>query len=184
MKLIEINKSRYRKHLNIIIIAFIGVFMVFALIFGQALIAMFGEAVVKGESSNFRYNLAGVILALLACIAILSQLRDKAFFTEVYYVWQLKQIINLIYRKLSNIKKAANNAENKHYLSALTVLYYYYKASQQLYLLDDNTITLSTINKELNSIKEKISALNTKISSDDFNKEMLLLFKTQQTEEG
>ncbi|MBL4911172.1 MAG: DUF3087 domain-containing protein [Alteromonadaceae bacterium] len=180
MKLTEINKTRYRKHLNIIIVAFIAVFMVLALIFGQALIAMFAQTSTNVESNNFRYNLAGVILALLACAVILSQFRSKPFFTEVYYVWQLKQIINQIYRKLSVIKKVINNSEHKHYLSALTVLYYYYKASQQLYLLDDNTITLSSINKELDRVEEKISILNQVISTDDFNKEMLVSFKAEQ----
>jgi len=180
MKLIDINKARYRKHLNIIIIAFIAVFMTLALIFGQTLIAMFGDTIVNDGSSNFRYNFAGVVLALLACAAILSQLRNKTFFTEVYYVWQIKQLINLIYRKLAVIKKVAAESDHKNYHSALTVLYYYYKASQQLYLLDDNTITLSSINKELSSIEEKISLADKNITIDDFNKAMLALFKAEQ----
>jgi len=174
MKLIDINKTRYRNHLNKIIIGFIAVFMLLALVFGQGLIAIFTDSVVNGEqSNNFRYNLAGVILALLACAAILSQLREHPYFHEVYYVWRLKQVLNLIYRKLRFIKAKAEQNET----SALIILNYYYQASQQLYLLDDNTITISSLNKELESVKEKISTLGLNISTDDFEQSMLKSYK-------
>jgi len=170
MKLIDINKARYRKHLNSIIIGFIVVFLFLSLAFGQGLIAVFTDNVANTEqNSNFRYNLAGVILALLACAAILSQLRDHQFFREVSYVWRLKQVLNLIYRKLSVIKAKAEQNE----ISALIVLNYYYQASQQLYLLDDNTITMSSLNKELDNVNAKISSLGLNISTDDFEKSML-----------
>ena len=91
MTLIDINKQVYRKHLNIIIIGFIIVFMLLALIFGQGLIAIFADGQAStAQQSNFRYNLVGVVFALIACMVILSQLREQPFFKEVYYVWQLK----------------------------------------------------------------------------------------------
>jgi DUF3087 family protein len=170
MKLIDINKARYRKHLNIIIISFIATFTLLSVVFGQSLIAIFSD----GSGNNFRFNLAGVILGLLACAAILNQLRNHSFFYEVYYVWQLKQIINRIFRKLKSLKSAANNND----VNALIILNYYYHASLKLYLLDDNTLTLSTINKDLTKTQEKIASLNLSISSDDFTKEILTSFKT------
>jgi len=173
MKLIEIDKVRYRKHLNIIIVGFIGVFMFLALVFGQGLIAIFSDVVATGEQgSNFRYNLSGVILAFLACAVILSQLREHHFFYEVYYIWRLKKVLNLIYRKLATIKVKAKQND----ISALVILNYYYQASQQLYLLDDNTITLSTLNKELGDLKDKIADLDVNISTDDFNQSMLSVY--------
>ncbi len=165
MKLIEINKARYRKHLNIIIVGFILGFTLLSLIYGQVLIALFSD----GEGSNFRYNLTGVILGLFTSAIVLSKLREHDFFKEVYYVWQLKQLMNLIYRKLKKIKAQADEND----VNALIILLYYYQASQQVYLLDDNTLTLSTTTKALADIQEKISSLNLTLSGDDFNKSML-----------
>ncbi|PCI60784.1 MAG: hypothetical protein COB35_08020 [Gammaproteobacteria bacterium] len=177
MTLIDINKQVYRKHLNIIIIGFIIVFMLLALIFGQGLIAIFADGQAStAQQSNFRYNLVGVVFALIACMVILSQLREQPFFKEVYYVWQLKQVINLIYRKLSLIKKQA--AKNDH--SALIILNYYYQASQQLYLLDDNTITLSSLNKEFDKVQKQINQLELPISIADFDKDLLKKFNTKK----
>jgi len=178
MKLIDIDKTRYRKHLNIIIIAFIAVFMALSLAFGQGLIAVFAENNGAEQTSNFRYNLAGVVLALLACAAILSQLREKDFFYEVYYVWQIKQLINLIYRKMTVIKNIAAQTEHPNNRSALIVLYYYYQAATQLYQLDDNTLTLSSLTKDKEALQVQINALNISIDSEDFDKNMLALFKS------
>ena len=66
MQLMNIDKARYRKHLNIVIVGFIATLLVLALTFGQLLILSFGEE----EVNNFRFNLLGVILSLLACMAI------------------------------------------------------------------------------------------------------------------
>ena len=54
MKLLDVNKARYRKHLNIVIGAMIISLMFFGISFGQILIAVLSD----GEGSNFAYNLA------------------------------------------------------------------------------------------------------------------------------
>ena len=76
MQLLNINKSRYRKHLNMVIVGFIAVLLTLALVFGQLLIAAFAEEGV----SNFRYNFLGVVLALFACAAILHSVKNSDFF--------------------------------------------------------------------------------------------------------
>jgi len=90
MQLVNIDKTRYRKHLNIVIVGFIVTLLILALTFGQLLILSFGQENVN----NFRYNLLGVVLSLLACMAALHSLKNSAFFKEIYYVWQMKQIQN------------------------------------------------------------------------------------------
>ena len=165
MQLIKIDKTRYRKHLNIIIVGFITVLLVLALVFGQLLIASFGQEGI----SNFKYNLLGVILSLLACAAILHQLKSSAFFTEIYYVWQVKQLQNLIYRKLKKIKAAASNGEN----DALIILSFYYQSLQQVYQLDDNTLTITKVNKDQSDLQEIIANKNLDISAEQFDKKLL-----------
>ncbi len=169
MQLIDIDKTRYRKHLNIAIVGFIGTLFILALIFGQVLIASFAQEGVN----NFRYNLLGVILSLLACAATLQTLKNSDFFTEIYYVWQVKQIHNLIYRKLKKIKTAANNDD----INALVILFFYYQSLKQVYLLDDNTLTISKVEQDLTDLQEKITRKNLTISEAQFNKKLLAAYR-------
>ena len=69
---------------------------------------------------------------------------------EVLYVWKLKQIHNKIYRKLKNIKAAASTDD----LKALTILKFYYTTQRQVFELDNNTLTMSSVTKELETIEE------------------------------
>lgn len=187
MQLIEINKKRYRKHLNIIIVGFIVSLLVLSLAFGALLISLFstvGEVSVMTEAamnsaqgaaepeSNFRYNLLGVILALLANAAILNTVRKSEFFKEAYYVWQVKQLQNLIYRKLKKIKVAAFDGE----ANALIILAFYYQSQIQVYELDDNTITLSAIRKDHDKVLAKIDELNLSVGSEQFTKALISLY--------
>ena len=43
MKLIEVDKARYKKHLNIVIVGFISSLLVLSLLFGSVLIALFSD---------------------------------------------------------------------------------------------------------------------------------------------
>ncbi len=165
MQLMNIDKARYRKHLNIAIVGFITILLVFALVFGQLLIISFAQE----GLSNFRYNLLGVILSLLACMAILHTLKRTDFFKEIYYVWQVKQIQNLIYRKLKKIKVAAKASEQ----AALIILTFYYQSLQQVYQLDDNTLTIAKVNKDLTELQETIANKNLTINAEQFDKKLL-----------
>ncbi|UUO25149.1 DUF3087 domain-containing protein [Colwellia sp. M166] len=190
MKLKDIEKSVYRKHLNIIIVSFIASLLILALAYGQGLIMLFADTAiispeptiiatgeVAGElasdaaatDSNFSYNFLGVLLALLSCVFALHRLRSSAFFNEVYYVWQVKQQQNLIYRKLKKIKAAADNED----VNALIILHFYYTSLKQIYLLDDNTLTISKLNKDLSELNTRLENKNLTISTDQFDKSML-----------
>jgi len=169
MQLMNIDKARYRKHLNIVIVGFIATLLVLALIFGQLLILSFGQE----EVNNFRFNLLGVVLSLLACMAALHTLKTSDFFKEIYYVWQVKQIQNLIYRKLKKVKKAAKDLEQE----ALIILTFYYQSQLQVYQLDDNTLTISKVNKEIADLQEAIADNNLTINAEEFDKKLITSFK-------
>jgi len=168
MQLMKIDKSRYRKHLNIVIVGFIATLLILALAFGQLLIMGFSEE----GANNFRFNLLGVILSLLACMAALHTLKTSEFFKEIYYVWQIKQIQNLIYRKLKKVKNAADNLEQE----ALIILSFYYQSQQQVYQLDDNTLVISKVNKELADLEALITENNLTISAEQFTKKLITSF--------
>lgn len=185
MNLKNIEKSIYRKRLNIIIVSFIASLLLLALAYGQGLIALFSDlanvavepakkiaadTVNTGEQdSNFKYNFLGVVLALATCAFALHRLKNIAFFTEVYYVWQVKQQQNYIYRKLKKIKAAAENDD----VNALIILNFYYASLKQIYLLDDNTLTMSKLNKDICELDSKIESKQLTITTEQYQQSLL-----------
>ena len=165
MQLINIDKALYRKRLNIVIAGFIASLTILALAFAQLFILYFAQEGV----SNFKYNLLGVVLALLACAAILHSIKGSDFFKEIYYVWQLKQLQNKIFRKLVKIKADANEGDE----NALIILLHYYQSLKLVYLLDDNTLTISKVEKDLNSVNETIANKNLTLTAEQFDKSLL-----------
>ncbi len=168
MKLQDINKNRYRKHINIVIVALIVSLMAMALSFGQLFIAMLGTP----DGDNFIFNISGVVLAGVICLMVLLNIRQHNFMTEVYYVWQLKQSMNKIYRKLTKVEAAKEEGD----INAITILNFYYAASSQLYKLDDNTITMDSLQIEINKLQALIESKNLSISTADYDPSMLEAF--------
>jgi len=184
MQLIEIDKARYRKHLNIVIVGFIASLLILSLAFGTILINIFStvevsnveqvvnattELVQGEEKTNFKYNLLGVLLALFANALFLHRVKSSDFFKEVYYVWQIKQIQNLIFRKLKKIKAAAKTGEKQ----ALIILSFYYQSQKLVYTLDDNTITITTVEKEIANIEQLINDNNVEVDATEFDKSLI-----------
>ncbi|MFT6901124.1 MAG: hypothetical protein ACJAXS_001312 [Colwellia sp.] len=184
MTLKDINKKTYRSKLNQVIVGFIITLAILAIAFGAILISIFADPLALDtlanattasaeQGSNFRYNFLGVILALLACAAILQQLKNTPFFNEIYYVWQLKQIQNIIYRRLKKIKQASVNGDEK----ALIVLKFYYASLKQLYNLDDNTLTMSSLEADIALLDQLIIEYGKEISTEQFTKVLLSSYK-------
>lgn len=166
MKLKNIDKAIYRKHLNKVIVGFIITFLILAVLFGQLFIAIFaGQA-----ENNFWFNFSGVVLALIFSLTIINHLKHHKFMTEVYYVWKMKQQINYIYRKLAVIKTQALQQSD---VSALIILSFYYKACRQLYTLDDNTITLSSLDRDEQVLMVHLNNHNLTVDVNDYQQQLL-----------
>lgn len=174
MQLKEIEKALYRKRLNIVIASFVVGLLILALGLSSAMIAVFGDFMIENtvgelEVNNFRYNLLGVILSVLACAAVLQRIKGKAFFKEIYYVWCLKQLHNKIYRKAKKIKLAAKNDD----VNALIILNFYYHSRKQVYLLDDNTLTIPELEKDIRQLDETIADKNLTVTLSQFEESLL-----------
>lgn len=179
MKLIEIDKKRYKKHFNLVSVALVIALSVLSLAFGALFIAAFGsngsesmtgESMTgEGPTGNFHLNLLGVILAAVTCVLVMFRIKDAPFMTEVYYVWRLKALHNRIYRRLKAIKVAAKNQD----LNALIILNYYYESLKQVYFLDNNTLTMSKVEKDITELHHTIAEHNLTVSLDQFDEEML-----------
>jgi hypothetical protein len=170
MQLLKIDKSTYKKRLNIITIALVAALALLSVGFGSLLIANFGAQQGTTESTgNFHLNLIGVIAAAIVCASAMSFLKETPYFHEVYYVWRLKALQNRIYRKLKGIKeRGASNDRD-----ALIILNFYYRSLKEVYLLDNNTLTLPELETNISQIQQQIEDLNLEISIDDFNDNLL-----------
>jgi len=165
MILQKIDKVTYRNRLNKVIAAVISSLLIIALGVSTLLIHLIG----KEDGSNFMINLVGVCIAACIVGAILYRVRVLPFMFEVLYVWRLKQELNAIYRKSAKLKPAlALNNKN-----ALIVTYFSLKGSIQLYELDDNDLTLSSLKKDLLELEEKIQSLDLVICTADYHRGLL-----------
>ncbi|MCL1092235.1 DUF3087 domain-containing protein [Shewanella kaireitica] len=171
MQIMHVDKQSYRKNTNIVIATFVASLAILALVFGTLLIQFFGTVIVPddGSTGNFHLNVLGVILSLAVCSAVLNSQKNKPYMREVYYVWRLKQLHNQIYRKLAKIKLAAENNDT----NAFIILSFYFASLKQVYSLDNNTLTISTVEKDLNQLNEKIASLGLTISAEQFEPELL-----------
>ncbi|MEH6347299.1 MAG: DUF3087 family protein [Bermanella sp.] len=166
MELVEINKGRYRKHLNIVIALVIVGLMGLALLFGQSLIVLLSSP----QEDNFIFNIVGVAMAAVICLFVIWSVRGHQFMNEVVYVWHLKQGLNQIYRKNTKIEKAAFDEDNE---TAMVILNYYYHASRQLYQLDDNTITLESLQERVDKLQQAMDVKNLNPKPSDYSAAML-----------
>ncbi|QOL24944.1 DUF3087 family protein [Thalassotalea sp. LPB0316] len=170
MILIDIDKATYRKHLNVVIVSFVLGFALLSLLFGQLLISQFSSGI-EGES-HFRFNLIGVVIGLAISSFVLSHMRKHEYFKEIYYVWQLKQLQNAIYRKVAKIKPKALAGD----IDALQVMDFYYRSLAQVYELDNNTLTMNELVKNHQIIKDKAQEYHINLEQTRFDKAVLSKF--------
>ena len=168
MQLVEIDKQRYRKHLNIVIALCIAALVIGSLGIAQTLIALYPSA----EGTHFHWNLLGVIVTAIGIGLTLKHYKPHPFMREVVYVWELKKVLNLITRKMKKIKAEAEEGN----VTALLALQFNYSGSRQLWTLDDNTILMDELAVEqakLNALLEKFSVT---LDLSQFIKENLQAF--------
>ena len=174
MKLQKINKEEYRKKMNLLLVSLVGSLALFAIVFGSILIEVFGSAgSVTGEATgNFHLNVLGVILSVALNAFIASRVKGHNYFKEALYVWNLKQIHNKIYRKLKRIQPKAEQGDRE----ALSILYFYYTTQKQVYDLDNNTLTIKTVQKSLDNIVELSEKWSIELDIETFSKDLVAKF--------
>ncbi|WP_146449405.1 DUF3087 family protein [Vibrio kanaloae] len=174
MKLQKINKEEYRKKMNLLLVSLVGSLALFAIVFGSILIELFGSVgSVTGEATgNFYLNVLGVILSVALNAFIASRVKGHDYFKEALYVWNLKQIHNQIYRKLKRIQPKAEQGDR----DALTILYFYYTTQKQVYDLDNNTLTIKTVQQSLDNILELGDKWSIELDIEDFSKDLIAKF--------
>lgn len=168
MLLIEIDKTRYRRHFNIVMIACVAFLVVSSLTISQILIAIFPSQ----TGSHFHWNLLGVVVSVLIVGAVFRHYKENPFLTEVFYVWKLKQALNLVSRKMLKLQNAAKMGD----ANAMLALQFSYAGSRQLWMLDDNTITLTNLDKSQAELDELLKKYNITVDINQYDSDLLKAF--------
>ena len=168
MLLIEIDKTRYRKHFNIVMGAVIAFLVVASLAIAQLLIALYPAA----EGSHFHWNLLGVIVSVIITVIFININKQHPFLIEVLYVWKLKQALNLVTRKMRKLLIAAKMGDK----NAMLALQFSYSGSRQLWTLDDNTITLANLEKSQAELDALLEKYDLTVDIKEYHSDLLKLF--------
>ncbi len=168
MKLIDIDKTRYRRHLNRVLIGCGLALAAGSLLVSQTLIVLFPDP----DGSHFHWNALGVLLTAAAVGLGLSKYRHHDYLTEVLYVWELKQSLNRITRKMRKLEAAARQGD----ADALLALQYSYAGSRQLWKLDDNIIIMDELNAKQAQLDTLAAQFNLTLNIDDYDDRILKRF--------
>ncbi|MFT6102455.1 MAG: hypothetical protein ACJA2B_000897 [Candidatus Endobugula sp.] len=168
MKLIDINKTRYRRHLKLVMAGCAVGLGIGSLALSQLLIMFFPDE----SGSHFHWNLLGVVISGVAIAWLLNKYRKHDFMTEVVYVWELKQVLNKINRKMLTLEAAGREGN----VDALLAMHYSYAGLRLLWELDDNTLTMDELaikQAELEGMAEKRNLI---LYVDDYDERILKQF--------
>jgi hypothetical protein len=168
MQLIEINKTRYRKHLNLVIVGCISGLIIGSLAISQTLIGLFPDE----SGSHFNWNLLGVVITTVTIAWLLNKYRTHNFMTEVVYVWELKQSLNKINRRMPKLKVASSEGS----VDALLAIHYSYAGSRLLWQLDDNTLVMDELAMQQAELDRKAAEFNLTLNVDDYDERILTRF--------
>ena len=168
MLLIDIDKSRYRCHLNIALAICISFLLVSSLAIAQLLIAVFPAE----TGTHFHWNLLGVILSVVIVVIAFKYNKQHPFLHEVVYVLDLKHALNLISRKMAKLQQAAEMGDR----NALLALQFSYTGSRKLWLLDGNTITLDRLDDSQEALDALLVKYKLTLDITQYNSELLKLF--------
>ena len=165
MSLEDIDQKIYTKRLRLVMLAVVVALCVISIPFSAVLIVLIGSA----EGGNVILNAIGVAVAAVIVVAVLKRTSGHPWMHEVVYVWRLKQQLNRITRKFKAVTEAAERGER----DAIIALNFSYRGSEQLYILDNNTITLDDLRHKITALDAQICDLELEVSVDDYREELL-----------
>lgn len=168
MRLENINKPRFKKHLN----WFQGSLVVALLLLSVGLSQLYIALWSTGDS-NFWLNVAGVASAVMLLAAVVNHIKDKPFMYEIMYVWRLKNELMRVYRHTKPLEAALAKGESYAYV----IKYFHLHGSRHLYLLEDNTVTMDDLNRQINEFDKVLAERNLSITVEDYHPDLLTKLK-------
>ncbi|MCR8923436.1 DUF3087 domain-containing protein [Dasania sp. GY-MA-18] len=170
MQFKPVDKSQYKQRYKTVGIALVAALVILALSLSTLFVALWGDA---NTGDNFWLNFSGVALAAFISAAILRHYKGHPYMSELSYVWDLKQELNQINRKLKKIRDAAAQGD----ATALLILQYYYQGCEQLWTLDDNTLVMEELKQWQAELQNWLTQFAISVDAGDYKRALLLAYK-------
>lgn len=147
-------------------------FIVLAMALSGLAVLVFGTP----GGDNFRYNLGGVIAAVIASAALMKlKLWDQPWMAAAVYGWQLKR--NLM--RVTNVMHQVTDAVQAGNPQAMKLLRFYHLGLTQMHQLDGNSSSLSQMVHEIDRHKERMEALGLDIEQNRLDPQWLAALKAK-----
>lgn len=148
----DLDPLAYRQRTRRASIRIMLVFAVSAMLLSAGLTTWLGQP----ETSNFRWNLTGVILGVLFTSALTGSLfRKQIWMQDSVYGWRLKRCLMRIGNRMHALKPAVETGEP----TALCILRFYHLALYQMHQLEGNETGTTDLIAEMNNHHERLQAL-------------------------
>ena len=164
MKLENIDKSLFKKRLNRFQGGLVAGLLVLSLLLSQLFIALWSDS-----DSNTLLNLAAVAVSAFLLAGVVNAIKDKPYMAEITYARRLKSELNRIYRASRKLEKALEDEREV----AFVIRYFQLHGSRHLYQLEDNTLTLDDLNRQIAEFDERLAALGLSPTVEDYAPELL-----------
>ncbi|SEN55852.1 Protein of unknown function [Pseudomonas sp. ok272] len=147
-------------------------FIVLAMGLSALAVLLFGTP----GGDNFRYNLGGVIAAVIVSAALMKfKLWDQPWMAAAVYGWQLKR--NLM--RVTNVMHQVTDAVQAGNPQAMKLLRFYHLGLTQMHQLDGNSSSLSQMVHEIDRHKESMQALGLDTEQNRLDPQWLAVLKAK-----
>lgn len=148
----KIDPETYRQNTRKSSFILIVIFASLSMLLAQFLVSQWGTE----EGSNFKLNLAGVLLGLAATWLLLKLVLSKQpFMRDAVYGWHLKRHLMLITNKMHVIKEKASNDLPQ----AVQLLNFYYHALEHMHRLEGNDGEVLELKVDQQAVQQQMQTL-------------------------
>ena len=148
----QLNPEDYRQQTRRSSLIIAVTFIVLALLLSTAAVTLFGQA----GGDNFRWNLAGVLAALLLTVALVRGVMwSQPWMAAAVYGWRLKRSL----MRVTNVMHHVKAGVSAHDPDAMHLLRFYHLGLTQMHQLDGNSSALSEAVAEINRHLERMQSL-------------------------
>lgn len=143
--------ERYRQQTRRSTVIIAGTFAVLAMALSAVAVLLFG----RPNGDNFPLNATSVVFALVITAALTRYtFWSQSWMDAATYGWQLKRSLMSITNVMHHVEAGVRLGD----IDAMKLLRFYHQGISQMYLLDANTSSLSSMTREIDQHKEAMQA--------------------------
>jgi len=167
----EINPEDYRKQTRKSSIIIIIVFTVSAMLLSSLLVLFLGDS----ESSNFKWNITGVILGVtFTAMLVNSYFKKLPWMAAAIYGWRLKRSLMSVTNIMHHVKSGVAADDP----TAIKALRFYHLGLLHMHKLDGNPSQDAELISEINQLQDKMQDLQIDLEQNTLEPDWISQIKT------